>query len=175
MKKTSSKCQISSTLNIKVYHQPQNKIYAKCKSLTDHKTEFTSLILFLFRFSFRFVRMFAVTFEHLLSLVHDNLCKKLHVIVPLLSVERLAVNGRHLATGDSQKFIVFLFKLGRLTVNGVIGEVYEELWPTLPDYVKVSDDWKKIASYLLWNMPHCISALDDKQILICKPTFSGSL
>ena len=108
--------------------------------------------------------MFAVTFEHFLSLVHDNLCKKLHVIVPLSPVECLAVNGRHLATGDGQKFIVFLFKLGRLTVNGIIGEVCEELWPTLPDYVKPSDDWKKITSYLLWNMPHCISALDGKQI-----------
>lgn len=108
--------------------------------------------------------MFAVTFEHFLSLVHDNLCKKLHVIVPLSPVERLAVNVRHLATGDCQKFIVFLFKLGRLTANGIIGEVCEELWPTLPEYVKPSDDWKKITSYLLWNMPHCISALDGKQI-----------
>ena len=87
---------------------------------------------------------------------------------------------RYLATGDSQHSLGFMFKLGRSTVNGIINEVCEELWNALSDYVKPPtsvDDWKKISADFneLWNMPHCLGALDGKHVGIRKPASSGSL
>lgn len=120
-------------------------------------------------------------FDHLLSLVHDGLVKRFHIRKPISPEERLAVTLRYLATGDSQTSIGFLFKLGRSTVNGIIEEVCDELWRALsPEYVNApatKGDWKKIASdfYELWNMPHCVGALDGKHIRMRKPSDSGSL
>ena len=50
----------------------------------------------------------------------------------------------------------------------------------LPDYFKPPtsvDDSKKISANFneLWNMPHCLGALDGKHVGIRKPAFSGSL
>ena len=110
-------------------------------------------------------------FDNLLSLVHDGLVKRFHIRKPISPEERLAVTLRYLATEDSQTSIGFLLKLGRSTVNGLIEEVCDKLWRAL------SPDWKKIAGdfYELWNMPHCVGAVDGKHIRMRKPSDSGSL
>ena len=103
------------------------------------------------------------------GLIRDKITRKHHVREPISPEERLAVTLRYLATGDSQHSLGFMFKLGRSTVNGIINEVCEELWNALSDYVKPPtsvDDWKKISADFneLWNMPHCLGALDGKHV-----------
>ena len=73
-----------------------------------------------------------------------------------------------------------MFKLGRSIVNGIINEVCEELWNALLDHVNPPasvDDWKNISADFneLWNMPHCLGALDGKHVRIRKPASFGSL
>ena len=75
----------------------------------------------------------------------------------------------YLARDDSQHSLGFIFKLGRSTVNVKINEVYEELWNALSDYVKPLTsvyDWKKISADFneLWNVSHCLGALDGKHV-----------
>lgn len=116
----------------------------------------------------------------MLNLLLDKRHKKLRVRIPIPSEGRLAVTLRHLAKGDSQKFIGFLFQLGRSTVNEAVDEVSGELWRAPADYVKPStsiDDWKKIASdfHELWDISYCIGALDGKHTGILKSAFPGSL
>ena len=73
-----------------------------------------------------------------------------------------------------------MFKLGRSTVYGIINEICEELWNALSDYVKPPtsvDDFKRLPADFneLWDMPHCLGALDGKHVGIRKPASSGSL
>ena len=87
---------------------------------------------------------------------------------------------RYLATGDSQHSLRFMFKLGRSTVNGIINKVCEELWNALSDHVKHPtsvDERKKISADFneLWNMSHCLGALDGKHVGIRKPASFSSL
>ena len=62
-------------------------------------------------------------FDHLVSLVRNNITKSHYIREPISPEERFAVTLRYLATGDSQHSLGFLFKLGRSTVNGIINEV----------------------------------------------------
>lgn len=129
---------------------------------------------------FRFVCMSPERFDHLAGMIRDKITKKRHIREPISPEERLAVTLRYLATGDSQHSLWFLFKLGRSTVNGIINEVWEELWNALSHYVKPPtsvNDWKNISDDFsqLWNMPHCLGALDGKHVAIRKPPSSSSL
>ena len=119
-------------------------------------------------------------FDHLAGLIRDKITRKHHVREPISPDVRLAMALHYLATGDSQHSLGFMFKLGRSTVNGIINEVCEELWNALSDYVKPPtsvDDWKKISADFneLWNMPHCLGALDGKHVGIRKPASFSSL
>ena len=119
-------------------------------------------------------------FDHLAGLIRDKITRKCHVRKPISPQERLVVTLRYLATGDSQHSLGFMFKLRRSTVNGIINEVCEELYNASSDYVKPPtsvDDWKKISTDFneLWNMPHCLGALDGKHVGIRKPASSDSV
>ena len=108
-------------------------------------------------------------FDYLAGLMRDKITRKHHVRHPISPEERLAMTLHYLARDDSQHSLGFIFKLGRSTVNGKINEVYEELWNALSDYVKPLTsvyDWKKISADFneLWNVSHCLGALDGKHV-----------
>ena len=114
------------------------------------------------------------------GLIRDKITRKHHVREPISPKECLAVKLSYLARGGSQHSLGFMFKLGRPTVNGIINEVCEELWNALSDYVKPPtsvDDWKNISDDFneLWNMPHCLGALDGKHVGIRRSASSGPL
>ena len=46
--------------------------------------------------------------------------------------ERVTITFRYLASGDSQQFIAFLFKVGHSTVNKI---VCDAVWDALKDYI----------------------------------------
>ena len=81
------------------------------------------------RFSFfRYVRMSPDPFDHLLSLVQNNIKKQHKARAPVPPNERLAATLRYLASGDSKQSTSFQFKLGKSTVAGIIDEVCEAMW-----------------------------------------------
>ena len=51
-------------------------------------------------------------FEHLSSLLRDQITRKHHIRQPTHPEERLAVTLRYLATGNTKRSIVFEFKMG---------------------------------------------------------------
>ena len=119
-------------------------------------------------------------FNQLAELIRDKITRKHHVREPISPEERLAMTLHYLTTVNSQHPLGFMFKLGRSTVNGITNEVCEELWNALSDYVKPPtsvDDWKKNSADFneLWNITHCLEALDGKHVGIRKSPSSGSL
>ena len=68
----------------------------------------------------------------MLSLVEEKRKKKRHIREPMSPAERLTITLRYLASGDSQQFIAFLFKVGHSTVNKI---VCDAVWDALKDYI----------------------------------------
>ena len=62
-------------------------------------------------------------FDHLLSLVEEKTKKPTNIREPMSPVERLAITLRYLASGVSQQFIVFLFKVRHSPINKIVNEV----------------------------------------------------
>ena len=95
--------------------------------------------------------------------------------------ERLSLTLHHLAYGDSQLSNSFQFRVGKSTVSGIICETCSAIWNGLNhEYLNppsTSQDWKKIAAKFerLWNLPHCIGAIDGKHVAMKCPLKSGSL
>lgn len=69
------------------------------------------------------------------------------------------------------KSISYSFRIAHNTVSGIIKETCEAIWECLhEEQLKQpsTQDWLKISSEFesLWNMPHCIGAMDGKHIVI---------
>ena len=120
-------------------------------------------------------------FDHLVDLLRPKLTKEERCRAPISAEESLAVTLRYLATLNSERDLAFSFKLDRSTINGIVEEVCNELWKALSEkYVRPpssAEEWRTISNdfFELWNMPHCIGALDGKHVCIRKPSHSGSL
>ena len=120
------------------------------------------------------------TFNHLADLLRPLIAKEVRCRIPISVEERLAVTLRYLATGNNQRDLAFSFKLGRSTINQIITEVCTSLWDGLSEYVSPPyspEDWKRISNDFcqIWNMPHCIGAIDGKRVCIQKPSYTGIL
>ena len=89
---------------------------------------------------FRYHRMTPDRFEHLLSLVKDNLTKKeTHLRKPISARERLSVTLRYLATGESQQLLSFQYRLGRNTVSNIVYETSVAIFECLKEtYLRIS-------------------------------------
>ena len=93
---------------------------------------------------------------------------------------RLAVTLRYLASGESQQSLSWSFRLGRTTVSKIVREACEAIWKALsPIYLRspsMEQEWKQISNDFeeIWNLPHCIGAIDGKHIAIECPKKSGS-
>ena len=117
-------------------------------------------------------------------MVQERIQKQNKVRAPIPPNERLAATLGYLASGDSKQSISFQFKLGKSTVSGIIDEVceaiWEVIWDALSDYAtapKTLEEWMKIAQEFedIWNMPHCIEAINGKHIAMRHPKYSGFL
>ena len=70
--------------------------------------------------------------------------------------------------------------MGESTICNLVGEVMDVLWkklcpvhmpiPTKEELYDITQDF-----YLLWDLPHCLGAIDGCHIRIKKPPKSGSL
>lgn len=75
--------------------------------------------------------------------------------------------------------IGYYFARGDTTVGLIIAETTVAIWNALKDtYMPIPNvaQWKNISERfnLLWNLPHCIGALDGKHIRIEKLPNEGS-
>lgn len=121
-------------------------------------------------------------FEHLLSFVGPLILKKdTRMRKAIKPAERLSLTLHHLAYGSSQQSNSFEYRMGKSTVSQIVRETCCAIWTVLHDeYLKVPSspqEWKKIADEFerLWNLPHCVGAIDGKHIAMKCPLNSGSL
>ena len=101
---------------------------------------------------------------------------RFHESVPAST--RLTVTLRYLASGESQQSLSWSFRLGRTTVSKIVRETCEAIWKVLsPIYLlppSTEQEWKQISNDFeeIWNLPHCIGAIDGKHIAIeCPKNF----
>ena len=93
---------------------------------------------------------------------------------------RLAVTLRYLASGESQQSLSWFFRLSRTTVSKIVKETCKAVWKVLsPIYLRspsTEQEWKQISNDFeeIWNLPHCIGAIDGKHIAIECPKKTGS-
>ncbi|KAH7964698.1 hypothetical protein HPB49_000720 [Dermacentor silvarum] len=106
-------------------------------------------------------------------------CKGWYSIILLALVDH-KYHFRFLATGQTLREVSFNFLVGRSTACCVVSTVCQALWNVLrPLYIthpRAADDWLKVAAEFeeVWNMPHCVGAIDGKHVNIeCLPN-SGS-
>lgn len=122
------------------------------------------------------------SFQYLLNVVGPSISKKDTRFRKSISAgERLSVTLHYLAYGGSQQSLQFSYRIGKSSISKIINETCSAIWNCLKDqYVcppKNAEAWKNIAKdfFEIWNLPHCVGAIDGKHIRIKAPINSGSL
>ena len=120
--------------------------------------------------------------EHLLSLVAPLIQKRdTNFRKSIPPAERLMVTLRFLASGDSQRSLTYLFRMGKKTVSRIISEttcaMVHVLSKTYMSCPSNETQWKKISEEFeqIWNFPHVVGAIDGKHIQIEAPPKTGTL
>ncbi|XP_068083502.1 uncharacterized protein [Anabrus simplex] len=127
-----------------------------------------------------FTRMSPTDFDNLLNRIGHKISRQeTYLRSPISAQDRLAVTLRFLATGDSYTSLQYLFRISKQAIGRIIPEVCAALVEELAEYVKLPKtptDWKKISSTFdtVWNIPHCVGALDGKHVVLQSPINSGS-
>ena len=116
---------------------------------------------------FRYFRMSPERFDHLLTLVWEQIEKKDTAFrKSFLAAGRLAITLRYLVSGETQQSLSYSYRVGRSTVSTVIAETCKAIYTALKDrYLKrpsTEDDWNPIAVRFeeVWNFPHVLGAID---------------
>lgn len=80
------------------------------------------------------------------------------------------ITCRYLATGDNMTSLAYAFRIGHSTVSIIISETCQSIWDALKSemFVPSEENWKKVEKEFndRWNFPHCIGAIDGKQVII---------
>ena len=80
----------------------------------------------------------------------------------------------------SQQHLCWSFRIGRTTASNIVREarsaIYETVSLTYPNYPPTEEEWRRVSEdfELLWDLPHCIGAIDGMHIRIDYPKKSGS-
>ncbi|XP_075742364.1 uncharacterized protein LOC142796168 isoform X3 [Rhipicephalus microplus] len=92
----------------------------------------------------------------------------------------LAIRQGFLAAKETSRSSSFNFLTGRSTACVIVSEVCQAIWDVLgPIYVALpstQNEWSKVARdfEMRRDMPHCLSAIDGKHVIVECPENSGS-
>ena len=92
----------------------------------------------------------------------------------------LALTLRYVATGESQQSLSLSYCIGKSTVYQIVLETALAIYNSLKDpYLKTPSSKEKWLNILArfedtWNFPHCIGAIDGKNIKIKCPKMTGT-
>ena len=132
-----------------------------------------------FSFSLRYLRMSPQILEHLLKMGGPVIQKEDTTFRKSISREqRLVITLRFLATG--QQSLSFECRVGKSTVCNIISETSKAIYECLKEeYLKApsrKEEWLSISKYFedIWNLPHCLGAVDEKHIRLQCPKLSES-
>lgn len=130
---------------------------------------------------YRYFHMSPQRFNHLLSLVGPTITlQTTNFREPIPAGERLAITLRYLVTGDSMQTVSFSYRVGHSTVCGIIDSTCDAIWNALyQEYLRrpsSQEEWKQLSADYehLWNLPHCVGAIDGKHVVIQAPASSVS-
>lgn len=93
---------------------------------------------------------------------------------------KLAITLRFMATGDSTRSLMYLFRVAYSTVSLIIrrvtGVIFRVMYPEFLVNPDTEDGWREVAEVFRtkWNFQHCIGALDGKHVRIKVPKNAGS-
>ncbi|XP_063231370.1 uncharacterized protein LOC134535920 [Bacillus rossius redtenbacheri] len=132
--------------------------------------------------SFRnFVRMNGALFDELLGRVCPIIQKQNTVMREAIKPrDRLAVTLRYLATGCTYKDLQYSTRIAASTLGVIIPETLQAIYDTMRDEcIKAPDtpaEWEVVSNgyHSMWQLPHCIGALDGKHINFRPPRNMGS-
>ena len=120
-------------------------------------------------------------FDHLLGLLRAKITRKTTVMREAISAEkRLVLTLRYLSHGLPQNSLCISFRVGRQTVSYIVKQVctalHEVLAPTYLNAPLHENEWRHIAEdfEMLWDLPHCIGAIDGKHISMECPRNTGT-
>ena len=83
-------------------------------------------------FHYQYIRMSKERFDHLLSLIREDIMKKDTPMRKAISAEeRLVITLRYLSAGHSHRSLSFSFRVGRTTVSSIITEVCQAIYRVL--------------------------------------------
>ncbi|KAG8180961.1 hypothetical protein JTE90_024710 [Oedothorax gibbosus] len=115
--------------------------------------------------------MSASDLETLLRMIGPSIEKKATSMRdPISSKERLVVTLRFLASGDSYHSLMYAFRIPVCTISRIVQEVCAALYERgNGEFLKTpskEEEWKTVAKQFqdTWNSPHCLGALDGKDI-----------
>ena len=119
--------------------------------------------------------------EHLLKMVGPVIQKEDTTFRKSISAEqRLVITLRFLATGVAQQSLSFEYRVGKSTVCNIISETSKAIYECLKEeYLKApskKEEWLSISKDFedIWNLPHCLGAMDGKHVRLQCPKLSGS-
>ena len=119
-------------------------------------------------FHYRYLRMSEGRFDHLLGLIRDKITKKDTMMREALTAEeRLVITCRYLSAGMSQQTLCYNFRVGR-ALHDAMSPTYLRTPSTEKEWRHVANDFEK-----LWDLPHCIGAIDGNHIGIDCPKNSA--
>ena len=146
------------------------------------RNNFIKLNLYVYSVCFRYMRMSPESFKYLLTVIGPVISKKDTNFRKAISTsERLCVTLHYLAYGGTQQSLSFSFRIAKSTISEIINETCAAIWECLKEQYarppRTTEDWKNIVKdfYEIWNLPHCIGAIDGKHIRIKAPANTGSL